>query len=76
MPSKPRAFQDKGDKFGNIVQAKQEMGMTKEQQDDAKKVRSPIRQTLEYQDSKTTIGCFQRLYCILNFPLVLCNMVT
>jgi len=27
----------KGDKFGNIVQAKQEMGMTKEQQEEAKK---------------------------------------
>ena len=27
---------DKSDKFGNIVQAKQEMGMTKEQQEDAK----------------------------------------
>lgn len=27
---------DKGDKFGNIVQAKQEMGMTKEQQEEAK----------------------------------------
>lgn len=26
------------DKFGNIVQAKQEMGMTKEQQEDAKRV--------------------------------------
>lgn len=26
-----------GDKFGNIVQAKQEMGMTKEQQEDAKR---------------------------------------
>ncbi|KHJ94997.1 hypothetical protein OESDEN_05065 [Oesophagostomum dentatum] len=29
---------DKGDKFGNIVQAKQEMGMTKEQQEETKKV--------------------------------------
>lgn len=29
---------DTGDKFGNIVQAKQEMGMTKEQQEEAKKV--------------------------------------
>lgn len=28
-----------GDKFGNIVQAKQEMGMTKDQQDEAKKVK-------------------------------------
>ena len=28
---------EKADKFGNIVQAKQEMGMTKEQQQDAKK---------------------------------------
>ncbi|VDM84676.1 unnamed protein product, partial [Strongylus vulgaris] len=28
---------EKGDKFGNIVQAKQEMGMTKDQQDEAKK---------------------------------------
>ncbi|KAI6176615.1 Troponin T, skeletal muscle [Aphelenchoides bicaudatus] len=27
---------DRGDKFGNIVQAKQEMGMTKEQQDEQK----------------------------------------
>lgn len=27
-----------GDKFGNIVQAKQEMGMTKDQQEQAKKV--------------------------------------
>lgn len=27
---------DRGDKFGNIVQAKQEMSMTKEQQEDAK----------------------------------------
>jgi len=27
---------EKGDKFGNIVQAKQEMGMTKEQQEEAK----------------------------------------
>lgn len=27
---------DCGDKFGNIVQAKQEMGMTKEQQEEAK----------------------------------------
>uniref|UniRef100_A0A1I7USI7 Serine/arginine repetitive matrix protein 2 n=1 Tax=Caenorhabditis tropicalis TaxID=1561998 RepID=A0A1I7USI7_9PELO len=31
------------DKFGNIVQAKQEMGMTKEQQDDAKRRRSSSR---------------------------------
>ncbi|KAK6050981.1 hypothetical protein COOONC_11512 [Cooperia oncophora] len=29
---------EKNDKFGNIVQAKQEMGMTKEQQEEAKKV--------------------------------------
>jgi troponin T len=28
---------DKGDKFGNIVQAKQEMGMTKDQQEEAKR---------------------------------------
>lgn len=27
---------DRNDKFGNIVQAKQEMSMTKEQQEDAK----------------------------------------
>ena len=32
----PEKKGDKGDKFGNIVQAKQEMGMTKEQQDLAK----------------------------------------
>ena len=32
--------QSQGDKFGNIVQAKQEMGMTKEQQDEAKRVRT------------------------------------
>uniref|UniRef100_A0A914XJE7 Uncharacterized protein n=1 Tax=Plectus sambesii TaxID=2011161 RepID=A0A914XJE7_9BILA len=36
VPKWHRLQQTKGDKFGNIVQAKQEMGMTKEQQEEAK----------------------------------------
>ncbi|KAK6750800.1 hypothetical protein RB195_002643 [Necator americanus] len=34
----PEKTSEKNDKFGNIVQAKQEMGMTKDQQEEAKKV--------------------------------------
>lgn len=35
MPEKKK---DQSDKFGNIVQAKQEMGMTKDQREEAKKI--------------------------------------
>jgi len=42
---------DKGDKFGNIVQAKQEMGMTKEQQEEAKEsFLSSIRKQIDIEN--------------------------
>jgi len=34
----PEKKKDQSDKFGNIVQAKQEMGMTKDQREEAKKI--------------------------------------
>ncbi|VDP13684.1 unnamed protein product [Onchocerca flexuosa] len=42
---------DKTDKFGNIVQAKQEMGMTKEQQEEAKRnYLVSVKHTIEFEN--------------------------
>uniref|UniRef100_A0A8R1TUL9 Uncharacterized protein n=1 Tax=Onchocerca volvulus TaxID=6282 RepID=A0A8R1TUL9_ONCVO len=42
---------DKTDKFGNIVQAKQEMGMTKEQQEEAKRNHLvSVKHTIEFEN--------------------------
>lgn len=50
----PDKKKDQGDKFGNIVQAKQEMGMTKDQKEEAKK--SFVAQVMKNMGDLASMG--------------------
>ncbi|VDP27920.1 unnamed protein product [Heligmosomoides polygyrus] len=68
----PKKSENRNDKFGNIVQAKQEMGMTKEQQEEAKRAflasvakGIPVSSDLKPNDMKTKIKELHQRICKL-----------
>ncbi|WKY16021.1 hypothetical protein Q1695_001028 [Nippostrongylus brasiliensis] len=68
----PKKSENRNDKFGNIVQAKQEMGMTKEQQEEAKRAFLasvakciPLSRDLQPNDLKARIKELHQRICKL-----------
>ncbi|KAK6009025.1 hypothetical protein OSTOST_26088 [Ostertagia ostertagi] len=68
----PKKSDNRNDKFGNIVQAKQEMGMTKEQQEEAKRAflasvakGIPVSSDLQPNDLKAKIKELHQRICKL-----------
>ncbi|KHJ98614.1 hypothetical protein OESDEN_01403, partial [Oesophagostomum dentatum] len=68
----PKKTENRNDKFGNIVQAKQEMGMTKEQQEEAKRAflaavekSIPVSSDLAADDLKAKIKELHQRICKL-----------